>query len=187
MITRSQSSIVKTIDRLSLNTFSISHILKNPSIALKDPQWRNAIYDEYNGSEVAYLLIYVDDIILTASSTTLLQQIISSLHIRHSTGLFLSQWQYASKLLERAHMTNYNPSQTQVDTESKLGPEGVPVQDPTLYHNLAGGLSISCLLDRICPTRYSRLESYMSPHVISMPISSPRDCPRPCLKNFDPV
>ncbi|GKA76033.1 ribonuclease H-like domain-containing protein [Tanacetum coccineum] len=48
MITRSQSGIVKPIDRLSLNTFLISHIPKNPSDALKDPQWRNAMYDEYN-------------------------------------------------------------------------------------------------------------------------------------------
>ncbi|GJX14726.1 ribonuclease H-like domain-containing protein [Tanacetum coccineum] len=42
-----------------------------------------------------YLLIYVDDIILTASYPTLLQQII---------GLFLSQKKYALQLLERAHM-----------------------------------------------------------------------------------
>ncbi|GJU91579.1 ribonuclease H-like domain-containing protein [Tanacetum coccineum] len=48
MITRSQSGIVKPIDCLSLNTFLISPILKNPSHALKDPQWRNAMYDEYN-------------------------------------------------------------------------------------------------------------------------------------------
>ncbi|GJS63872.1 putative reverse transcriptase domain-containing protein [Tanacetum coccineum] len=32
------------------------------------------------GTEVAYLLVYVDDIVLTASSTALLQHIISSLH-----------------------------------------------------------------------------------------------------------
>ncbi|GKF13726.1 ribonuclease H-like domain-containing protein, partial [Tanacetum coccineum] len=61
------------------------------------------------GSQVAYLLLYVDDIILTASSTTLLRQLIDSLYrefdmidpgelnyflgisvVRHSTGLFLS-------------------------------------------------------------------------------------------------
>ncbi|GJU86335.1 ribonuclease H-like domain-containing protein [Tanacetum coccineum] len=40
--------IVKPIDRLSLHTFSISPIPKNPSHALKDPNWRNAMYDEYN-------------------------------------------------------------------------------------------------------------------------------------------
>nr|GEY73274.1 ribonuclease H-like domain-containing protein [Tanacetum cinerariifolium] len=70
------------------------------------------------GSQVAYLLIYVDDIILTASFTYLLQQVITSLHnefdmtdhgalnyflgisvTRHSTGLFLSQKQYAIELL----------------------------------------------------------------------------------------
>nr|GFA68798.1 copia protein [Tanacetum cinerariifolium] len=107
------------------------------------------------GSQVAYLLIYVDDIILTASSTYLLQQVITSLHnefdmtglgalnyfigisaTRHSTGLFLSQKQYAIELLARVHMTNCNSSRTPVDTDSKLGPEGVSVQDPTLYRSL---------------------------------------------------
>ncbi|GJZ92745.1 ribonuclease H-like domain-containing protein [Tanacetum coccineum] len=101
----------------------------------------------------------VDDIILTASSTALLQQIIDSLHkefdmtdlgalnyflsisaVRHSTGLFLSQKKYALDLLARAHMVNCNPSRTPVDSETKLGPDGVPVQDPTLYRSLAGGL-----------------------------------------------
>ncbi|GKA43820.1 ribonuclease H-like domain-containing protein [Tanacetum coccineum] len=47
---------------------------------------------------------------------------------------------YAIQLLEHANMANYNPSRTPVDTESKLGPEGVPVPDPTLYRSLAGGL-----------------------------------------------
>nr|GEV30305.1 ribonuclease H-like domain-containing protein [Tanacetum cinerariifolium] len=32
-----------------------------------------------------------------------------------------------------------------VDTESKLGPDGVPIQDPTMYRSLVGGLSISRL------------------------------------------
>nr|GFA17318.1 ribonuclease H-like domain-containing protein [Tanacetum cinerariifolium]GFA43773.1 ribonuclease H-like domain-containing protein [Tanacetum cinerariifolium] len=48
IITRSQSGIVKPIDSLSLNNFLISPIPKNPSDALKDPKWRNAMYDEYN-------------------------------------------------------------------------------------------------------------------------------------------
>ncbi|GJX11864.1 ribonuclease H-like domain-containing protein [Tanacetum coccineum] len=37
-------------------------------------------------------------------------------------------------------MLNCNPSQTPVDTESKLGPDGVLVQDPTLYRSLAEAL-----------------------------------------------
>ncbi|GJW87721.1 ribonuclease H-like domain-containing protein, partial [Tanacetum coccineum] len=111
------------------------------------------------GSLVAYLLIYVDAIILTSSFPDLLQHIIASLHNefdmtdlgalnyflgvfagRTSTGLFLSQKKYALQLLERAHMVNCNPSWTPVDTESKLGPEGVPVHDPTLYRCFVWGL-----------------------------------------------
>nr|GEV44003.1 ribonuclease H-like domain-containing protein [Tanacetum cinerariifolium] len=72
--------------------------------------------------------------------------------------LFLSQKQHAIELLARAHMTNCNPSRTPVDTDSKLGLEGVPVQDPTLYHSLAGGLQylkftrpdISYAVQQIC-------------------------------------
>nr|GEV83439.1 hypothetical protein [Tanacetum cinerariifolium] len=96
------------------------------------------------GSHVAYLVIYVDDIILTASSPVLLKQIIDSLHkefdmtdlgafnyflayFRHSTGLFLSQKKYVLQLLERAHMVHCNPSQTPVDTETKLGPDDVKI------------------------------------------------------------
>nr|GEZ43867.1 ribonuclease H-like domain-containing protein [Tanacetum cinerariifolium] len=126
-----------------------------------------------------------------ASSTYLLQQAITSLHnefdmadleafnyflgisaTRHSTGLFLSQKQYAIELLARAHMTNCNPSRTPVDTDSKLGPEGVPVQDPTLYRSLAGGLQyliftrpdISYAVQQICLYMHDPRE----PHLVAL-------------------
>ncbi|GJY07560.1 ribonuclease H-like domain-containing protein [Tanacetum coccineum] len=117
--------------------------------------------DARQGSQVAYLLIYVDDIIHTASSPTLLQQIIDSLHNefditdlgalnyflsifadRNTTGLFLSQKKYALHHFERAHMVLCNLSRTPVDTEFKMGPDGIPVQDPTLYRSLAEGYNI---------------------------------------------
>ncbi|GKE65840.1 ribonuclease H-like domain-containing protein, partial [Tanacetum coccineum] len=47
---------------------------------------------------------------------------------------------YVVEILERAHMVNCNPSETPVDTESKLGDDGDPVSDPTLYRSLAGSL-----------------------------------------------
>ncbi|GJX20467.1 retrotransposon protein, putative, ty1-copia subclass [Tanacetum coccineum] len=105
--------------------------------------------------DTAYLLLYVDGIVLTASSLDLLQRIISSLHHEfamtdlgplnyflgifvtlNSFGLFLSQAKYAGEILEKAHMGNCNPSRTPVDTESKLGVDGDPVSDPTLYQSL---------------------------------------------------
>ncbi|GJZ27266.1 ribonuclease H-like domain-containing protein [Tanacetum coccineum] len=50
------------------------------------------------GDRYCFLLMYVDDIVLTASSETLLQQIIR---------IFLSQRKYAVEIFERAHMVNY--------------------------------------------------------------------------------
>ncbi|GJW70419.1 ribonuclease H-like domain-containing protein [Tanacetum coccineum] len=59
---------------------------------------------------------------------------------RSSSGLFLSQSKFAEEILERAHMQHCNPCRTPVDTESKLGSDGDPVSDPTLYRSLAGAL-----------------------------------------------
>ncbi|GJY54751.1 ribonuclease H-like domain-containing protein [Tanacetum coccineum] len=59
---------------------------------------------------------------------------------RSASGLFLSQSKFPEEILERAHMQNYNPCRTLVDTESKLGSDGDPVSDPTLYRSLAGAL-----------------------------------------------
>ncbi|GJU88715.1 ribonuclease H-like domain-containing protein [Tanacetum coccineum] len=238
MVTQSQSSIVKPIDRLSLLTSSLSPISKSPFLAMNDPNWSNVMYDKYNtlvkngtwvlvprpsdvnlvrsvwlfkhkfhadgtlsrymarlvandssqklsvdfdetfslvvkpatiytvliladsrqwpiyqlelrmhflmifiwfeagtvlgfsvlqGSQVAYLLIYVDDIILTASSPDLLQQIIDSLHKEFD-------------MTDLGHLIILGIFVTLVDTETKLGLDGVPIQDPTLYRNLARGL-----------------------------------------------
>ncbi|GKD43135.1 ribonuclease H-like domain-containing protein [Tanacetum coccineum] len=96
---------------------------------------------------------------LTPSSTSLLQRIISLLHAefamtdlgplnyflgisatRTTSGIFLSQTKYATEILEQAQMLNCNPCRTPIDTEKKLGPEGSPVTDPTLYRSLAGSL-----------------------------------------------
>ncbi|GJY81605.1 ribonuclease H-like domain-containing protein [Tanacetum coccineum] len=119
----------------------------------------SSLFIFHKGPDTAYLLLYVDDIILTASSTSLMQRIISSLHakfsmtdlgplnyflgisvMRTTSGIFLSQTKYATEILERAQMLNCNPCRTPVETEKKLRPEGSSVTDPTLYRSLAGAL-----------------------------------------------
>ncbi|GJX70498.1 ribonuclease H-like domain-containing protein [Tanacetum coccineum] len=105
-----------------------------------------AISQHWPGDDTAFLLLYVDDIVLTASSNRLLQQIISSLH-REFSRSDLSR-KYAMEILERAHMVGCNPSRTPVDTESKLGDSGTHVADPILYRSLAGSLqylTFTCL------------------------------------------
>jgi hypothetical protein len=114
----------------------------------------------HQGSSQAYLLLYVDDIILTASSTVLLNTIIAKLRTefsmsdlgplqhflgisvnRHSNGLFLSQEQYAADLLARANMANCNPCLTPAATTSKPSiTDGNPMDNPTEYRSLAGAL-----------------------------------------------
>ncbi|WVZ85085.1 LOW QUALITY PROTEIN: hypothetical protein U9M48_032042 [Paspalum notatum var. saurae] len=104
-----------------------------------------------HGDEMAYLLLYVDDIVLTASSQPLLQRIITSLQqefamkdlgvLHHflgvtveprPSGLLLHQRQYTLDILERAGMTDCNPCSTPVDMQAKLlGDAGPPVAAPT--------------------------------------------------------
>jgi len=112
------------------------------------------------GTSVAYLLLYVDDIVLTASSPALLRHIterlnsefamidLGDLHhflgisvTRSADGLFLSQRQYAVDLLQRAGMIECHSTATPVDARAKLSAtDGSLVADPTQYRSLAGAL-----------------------------------------------
>lgn len=117
-----------------------------------------SIYNQ--GNQRAYLLLYVDDIVLTASSVSFLDNIIRTLSkefamidlgqlhhflgittTRSDKGLFLCQSSYARDILNRAHMTNCKPCATPVDTASKLSAtDGALLTDGTLYRTLAGAL-----------------------------------------------
>nr|GEX15003.1 ribonuclease H-like domain-containing protein [Tanacetum cinerariifolium] len=79
----------------------------------------SSLFVFHRGSDIAYLLLYVDDIILTASSSAFLQRIIASLHSEFA--------------MTDLGSLNYF-------LESKLGSDGDPVSDSTLYRNLAGAL-----------------------------------------------
>ncbi|GJX04230.1 ribonuclease H-like domain-containing protein [Tanacetum coccineum] len=57
---------------------------------------------------------------------------------RTTSGIFLSKKKYVTEMLERAQMLNCNPCRTSADTKKKIGLEGPPVTDPTLYRSLAG-------------------------------------------------
>jgi hypothetical protein len=97
------------------------------------------------GPDTAYLLLYVDDIVLTASSPGLLRHIISCLqqefamkdlgalhHFlgftveRRPQGMFLHQRQYTVDLLEHAGMAECKPFVTPVYTQGKVSAAGSP-------------------------------------------------------------
>ncbi|GJY71095.1 ribonuclease H-like domain-containing protein [Tanacetum coccineum] len=149
----------------------------------------SSLFVFHRGSDIAYLLLYVDDIILTASSSAFLQQIIASLHSEFAmtdlgslnyflgisaqwptSGLFLSQSKFTEEIFKRAHIQHCNPCRTLVDTESKLGSDGDPVSDPTLYRSLAGALQyltftrpdISYAVQQVCLYMYDPREPYFT-------------------------
>ena len=88
----------------------------------------------------------------------------------NSSGMFLSQKKYALELLERAHMTNCNPTRTPANSKSKLGPEGDRVSDRTLYRSLAGGLQyitfnrpdLSYVVQQICLFMHDPREPHLA-------------------------
>ncbi|GJS08860.1 ribonuclease H-like domain-containing protein [Tanacetum coccineum] len=82
------------------------------------------------GTDTAYLLLYVDDIVLIVSSESFYSD---------ASGCFLSQKKYALEILGKAHMANCNPCRTPIDTESKLGSDGDLVSDPTLLSGVLAG------------------------------------------------
>lgn len=127
-------------------------------------------------AHTAYLLLYVDDIVLTASSSSFLEHVISSLrtefcmtdlgHLHHflviavsrsPSGLFLSQRQYALDILSEAGMLDCHPMRTPADTGSKLSSSGEPLPDATLYRSLTGALQYMTLTRArlLCPTSLS--------------------------------
>jgi len=119
-----------------------------------------SLFVYHQGTDTAYLLLYVDDIVLTASSPQLLRRVISALqqefsmkdlgelhhflgmHVQRSgAGLLLSQRQYMMDILERASMSDCKPCATPVVVNPKLSADGgVPVADPTDFRSLAGAL-----------------------------------------------
>jgi hypothetical protein len=112
------------------------------------------------GSDMTYLLLYVDDMVLTASTPALHRSIIDRLSAefkmkdlgplsfflgviirRTASGFFLSQEWYTEDLLERAAMSNCHSAPTPVDTKPKLSSvDGELAPDPTQYRSIAGAL-----------------------------------------------
>nr|GFA95039.1 ribonuclease H-like domain-containing protein [Tanacetum cinerariifolium] len=100
-------------DTIITNTTSISLLFKSPFLALQNPHWNNDMHDEYNALVKKWHLV-----------------------------LGFSNLQVMPLMLDftTAVVTLLYSLFNSVDTDSKLSPEGVPVQDYILYHSLASGL-----------------------------------------------
>jgi hypothetical protein len=159
------------------------------SIGFSQSKSDNSLFIYRRDTTIAYLLLYVDDIILTTSTDVLRTSIISLLSsefamkdlgplsyflgisvTRHSGGIFLSQKKYAEEVLERAGMSSCKSCPTPVDTKSKLSTNtGTQYEDPSLYRSLAGALQyltftrpdISYAVQQICLFMHNPMEVHM--------------------------
>jgi hypothetical protein len=152
----------------------------------------SSLFILHTQTATAYLLLYVDDIILTASTHSLLSSLISKLRqefamtdlgpLQHflgvqvrrtPTGLFLSQQQYATDILARANMQNCNPCVTPADTRSKLSAtdgQRLSSAQATEFRSIAGALQyltltrpdISYAVQQICLFMHSPREPHVS-------------------------
>ncbi|CAM8882756.1 unnamed protein product [Rhodiola kirilowii] len=110
-------------------------------------------------SNLIYLLIYVDDIIVTGNNSSLIDGFTRKLHsefaikdlgslsyflgLEASTthnGLFLSQLKYARDILTRAQLLDSKPVHTLMVVSQYLTVDGSPFSYPTLYRSLVGAL-----------------------------------------------
>ncbi|CAN6686987.1 unnamed protein product [Malus baccata var. baccata] len=109
-------------------------------------------------STITFILVYVDDIIITGSSTTVCQSIITQLQTmfpvkdlgdihyflgievhRSDKGLFLHQSKYALDLLKKSDMIGVKHCSTPVGS-AKLDHSGSPISDPSFYRSTVGAL-----------------------------------------------
>lgn len=113
-----------------------------------------------NGNNIAYLLLYVDDIIITGSTKQLIDTITNALKKEfpmtdmgrlnyflgvkaeyNKAGILLTQQHYAREIIERAGMADCKPISTPVDVNSKLSADASDqIKNATEYRSLAGGL-----------------------------------------------
>ncbi|XP_071738869.1 uncharacterized mitochondrial protein AtMg00810-like [Rutidosis leptorrhynchoides] len=137
------------------------------TIGFSHSQSDNLLFVYQRSMDTAYILLYVDDIILVTSSSSLRHTIMSLLTkefamedlgnlsyflginvTRNSQGLFLDQTKYAHDIITRADLANCNPVKTPVDTNGKLSStSGKPYSKPTLFRSL-GTLTYGLQLHR---------------------------------------
>jgi hypothetical protein len=132
------------------------------SLGVVEAKLDTSLFVYRHGVDTAYLLLYVDDIVLIASSLELLQRTTTALQqqfamkdlspLHHFLGvsveqrsdkLFLQHRQYAQDILERTGMSDCKPCSMLVDTQAKDSSAMTPpppVSDPAGYCSLARAL-----------------------------------------------
>lgn len=142
------------------------------------------------GSDITYVLIYVDDIIVTGNNSvfisTLLAQLqtkfaikdLGNLHyflgievLKDSNGLFLTQHKYALEVLTKAGMLDCKPSLSPSSTKSSSAmDDSASFHDANLYRSIVGSLQyltitkpeLSHAVNYVCQFMHSPTQSHFA-------------------------
>ncbi|CAM8918240.1 unnamed protein product [Rhodiola kirilowii] len=119
-----------------------------------------SLFTLHKGTDFIILLVYVDDVLLTGTSSVLIEHIKAFIHdkfkikdlgtlkyflrlevARNSTGLFLHQRKYAMDLLTDHDMVDCKPAKTPLPIKHQLSLSTAQViEDPMVYRKLVGKL-----------------------------------------------
>ncbi|GJR92956.1 ribonuclease H-like domain-containing protein [Tanacetum coccineum] len=226
LVTRAKAGIFKPLECMNCHVTTTSPLPRSHVHALQDPNWKEAMLDEYNalitnrtwvlvprpanvnvvrlmwlfkhkfhadGSLSRYkarlvangrnqqqgincdetfspvvkpaTIRTVLNLAVSSSSTAFLQRVISSLHAEFSM-TDLGSLNYVLGI--SAQRTS--KGMTLIDTESKLGPDGDPVSDSTLYRSLASALQyltftrpdISYVVQQVCLYMHDPREPHLA-------------------------
>jgi histone deacetylase 1/2 len=130
---------------------------------------------------ITFLLIYVDDIIVTGSNNKFLQAFVKQLndvfslkdlgHLhyflgievqRDASGMYLKQSKYIGDLLKKFNMDNASPCPTPMITGRQFTVEGEKLKDPTVFRQAIGGLQYLTHTRPDIAFSVNKLSQYMS-------------------------
>ncbi|KAJ9552510.1 hypothetical protein OSB04_016555 [Centaurea solstitialis] len=146
-----------------------------------------SLFIKRHGSDVVYVLIYVDDLIITGSNSSFIDELVKYLNSvfslkdlgdlnyflgievhRSSSSLLLSQRRYILDLLERSKMTGAKPIASPAEPGSRLYLGGDPMNNPALYRSIVGALQyvtitrpeIAYSVNRVCQFMHNPSEHH---------------------------
>jgi Reverse transcriptase (RNA-dependent DNA polymerase) len=141
-----------------LKNFLLSHNFKST-------ESDHSLFVYKSSQQVIYLLVYVDDILITGNDSTAIEHLMHTLNTQFSiknlgslnyflgievftdsSGLHLSQSRYLLSILERASLATVKPCTTPMQSGVSVSKfSGSPLDNPQLYRSIIGALQYATI------------------------------------------